>query len=124
MHDFTGDFLSPTKKAAISHNEDVGPKLAGKCTQLKEWNEGYNCEGDDFALLEWESVAPDRQARMHAPVRVTNSKYTNKINAFREWVWDGPEPANKRLNRFLAIVNLNDFYEVKYNGLNPYQVIH
>ena len=75
-------------------------------------------------ILEFESVAPDHKAQMHAPVRVTNSLFTNKVNAFREWEWDGPEPRNMRLNRFVALAVANDEYDVKYNGHVPSEIIH
>ena len=50
--------------------------------------------------------------------------YSNKINMYREWVWDGNEPLNKRENRFLSTTLLNKMYKVEYNGLNPYNIIH
>lgn len=53
-----------------------------------------------------------------------DGKYSNKINMFREWVWDGNEPMNKRENRFLATALVNTVYKVEYNGLNPYNIFH
>lgn len=43
---------------------------------------------------------------------------------FREWAWDGPEPLNRRMNRFTGIIPLNGYLNVSYNGLNPYDIIY
>lgn len=43
---------------------------------------------------------------MTAPVTMAledGSKWENKINAYREWEWDGPEPLNLRIMRFVGI---------------------
>lgn len=53
-----------------------------------------------------------------------NAGIFNRLNAYREWVWDGPEPMNKRENRFIALAQLDSPYNVSYNGLNPYDIIH
>lgn len=50
--------------------------------------------------------------------------YTNKINMFREWEWDGNEPMNLRENRYLATALVGTVYKVAYNGLNPYNIFH
>lgn len=57
-----------------------------------------------------------------------------KVNAYREWEWDGPEPLNKRMNRFIATVEASELqetgrsthgiYTVEYNGLKPFEIIH
>lgn len=43
---------------------------------------------------------------------------------FREWFWDGNEPMNLRENRFVATALVNTVYKVKYNGMNPYNILH
>lgn len=43
---------------------------------------------------------------------------------FREWSWNGNEPNNLRENRFLATVLTEKIYNIEYNGLNPYNIIH
>lgn len=47
-------------------------------------------------MLEFESVAPDRNLSFVAPVFVQSSTISNKLNAWREWKWQGPEPLNLR----------------------------
>lgn len=53
-----------------------------------------------------------------------NAGIFNRLNAFREWEWDGPEPLNKRENRFISLAQLDTPYNTSYNGLNPYDIIH
>jgi hypothetical protein len=76
VHDWTGRFLNGivddvTKtypaRQAIAHNELVGDKLT-YCKRIVGWNGGYDCEGTQLSIFQFESIAPDRQARMHAPV--------------------------------------------------------
>ena len=38
---------------------------------------------------------------------------------WREWEWDGPEPLNKRINRFNSIVELGKVYNVTYARSPP-----
>lgn len=93
-----------------------------------------------MSIFQFESIAPDRQARMHAPVKLhtdlvtvtaaqqdaldVNANIFNRLNAYREWEWDGPEPMNKRENRFISLAQLDSPYNVTFNGLNPYDIIH
>lgn len=132
LHDWTGRFLGVDAndatqtyppRQAIAHNEAIGDALEF-CTRIVGWNGGYDCEGTQMAIFQFESIAHDRMSRMHAPVYINNTIFRNKINAYREWEWDGPEPLNKRMNRFLTLVQLNKPYNVTFNGLNPYDIIH
>lgn len=116
--DFDGLFLQ-RKGAAFSNNQWIGPSLSPTCTVNYYWN-GYDCSTTEFGIVEWESVAWDRQRQMAAPVYVTNDVFTNKINAWREWSWQGSEPLNERFMRFVSVVQLNKYYNVTYQGTNPY----
>lgn len=90
--DFDGTFLG-RKGSAISNTQYIGPGLSSICTVNYYWN-GYDCVGTEFGIVEWESVAWDRQRQMAAPVYLANKFFTNKINAWREWAWQGSEPLN------------------------------
>jgi len=50
--------------------------------------------------------------------------YNNKINMYREWIWDGSEPLNLRENRYVSTTLANTRYSITYNGLNPYDIVH
>jgi len=63
---------------------------------------------------------------MVAPVYVEriDKKYKNKINAWREWGWDGPEPLNTRIMRFNSIIEMGQIYNVTFTGKNPTNLEH
>lgn len=148
----------------LKSNTIQGTNNDGYCDLIENWNDSYLCEHRRLVTLEFEAIEKSNTKRMHAPVYMRNpSSFTkdgdkyimedivpsnletfrieNKINAFREWEWDGPEPLNKRQNRFIAVVeageaNINypsndsndrathGVYDVDYNGLNPAEIIH
>lgn len=33
--------------------------------------------------------------------------FTNTVNLYREWSWNGPEPLNERPNVFVALIGIN-----------------
>lgn len=85
MTDHDGTFFSEgTPMQAISHNSGLGHKLRkdssstlpsnnpGYCSKVDAWNEGYKCDGTNLITMEFESVAPDHNKRMHAPVYMRN----------------------------------------------------
>jgi hypothetical protein len=45
--------------------------------------------------------------------------WTSRINAWREWDWNGPEPLNQRLARFVSIVKLHKNYNISFTGQPP-----
>ncbi len=53
--------------------------LGKECEWIPNFN-GYLCKTDRFRILEFESIAPDFNKRMLAPVYVTSAEYTNKLN--------------------------------------------
>lgn len=121
--DQDGSLFEGVPTTAISHNSGI---ITSKCTKHAEWNDAYSCTGNDYVQLEWRSEAKDYNKRSHAPVYLTSTDgtYTNKINLYREWVWDGNEPMNLRENIFLSTTLINKVYKVEYNGLNPYNILH
>lgn len=56
--DMDGSFLG-AKWTAISHAPGVGENLPF-CTKYPTWNNGYLCESNQLAILEFESIAPDK----------------------------------------------------------------
>ncbi|EAR87205.2 IPT/TIG domain protein (macronuclear) [Tetrahymena thermophila SB210] len=121
--DFTGSLFNNIPSSGISHNKGIANK---NCISQPNWNNAYQCPGTNYAQLEWQSESPDHNKRSTAPCQLTSldGSYTNKINMFREWQWDGNEPMNLRENRYYATVLLNTTYNIQYNGLNPYNIIH
>ncbi len=57
-------------------------------------------------MLEYESVAPDFNTRIMWPVNLTydGGNWTSVTNGWREWEWNGGEPLNKRLGRFVSVL--------------------
>jgi hypothetical protein len=121
IYDKDGKFFGKPSQA-IPHNELVGANVP-KCVFNQHWN-GYECDTTDFAIVEFESTAPDFQKIVAWPVFLNNGLYTNEINAWREWSWIGPEPQNARMNRFVALTQLNKILNVTYNGTNPADIHH
>ncbi|KAL4484526.1 hypothetical protein ABPG74_019703 [Tetrahymena malaccensis] len=121
--DFTGSLFNNVPSTGISHNKGITNQ---NCISQPNWNNAYQCTGTNYAQLEWQSESPDHNKRSTAPCQLTSidGSYTNKINMFREWQWDGNEPMNLRENRYYATVLLNTTYNIQYNGLNPYNIIH
>jgi hypothetical protein len=63
---------------------------------VNSWN-GYECAGENIAVLNWMSIAPDYCDRLFSPVYLKKDGVTyNMINSLREWSWEGPEPLNRR----------------------------
>ena len=40
--------------------------------------------------------------------------WNTSTNGWREWNWQGTEPLNRRLGRFVSVVTLNKFYNMKF----------
>lgn len=58
-------------------------------------------------MLNWLSLASDYNKRLYSPVEIRNGNtLVNKINSFKEWEWDGPEPMNLRESKFIGLVDL------------------
>jgi hypothetical protein len=82
---------------------------------------GYICSRDDFAVLEYESIAPDFNTRIMWPVTLNywGGSWTSVTNGYREWDWNGPEPNNHRLARFMSIVRLGQIYNMTFSAQPP-----
>jgi hypothetical protein len=73
---------------------------------MESWN-GYECNGENIAVLNWMSIAPDYKDRLFSPVYLKkNGQVYNMINTLKEWKWEGPEPLNLRESHFIGLVQL------------------
>ena len=82
----------------------------------------YMCSSrSDFGVLEYQSVAADRQTRIMWPVSLTADGYgyTTVTNAWREWDWLGNEPLNRRFGRFVSVLTYNRTYNMTYVSEPP-----
>ena len=79
---------------------------------------------EDFAVLEYESKAADFQTRIMWPVSLTidGPQYTTVTNAWREWDWQGGEPLNRRMARFVTILKLNSTYNMTFLSEPPHKL--
>lgn len=50
---------------------------------------------------------------------MSNDIWTNEINAYREWEWEGNEPLNHRLMRFIGVAELGHQYNVTFASQAP-----
>lgn len=72
-------------------------------------------------MLEYESIAPDFNTRIMWPVSLTfdGGNWTSITNGWREWQWNGGEPLNKRLGRFVSVVKLHKMYNMSFLAMPP-----
>lgn len=82
---------------------------------------GYYCTRHDFAVLEYESIAPDYNKRIMWPVTLsyTGGNWTTLTNGYREWAWIGNEPQNLRLGRFISTLQLYQYYNMSFASNPP-----
>ena len=106
----------------ISDNPGFNTALSSSCNLVPSWN-ANNCTGDDMALLQFESLDPDRLDRSVQPVYVSQGENNLKIklNSFMDHIWDGFYTGQKKLLRFPALVKVNtdNFHIIKYEGTPP-----
>jgi len=120
IYDTDGKFFSAGgAAAAISKNAAVGAALA--CIKKTNWN-GYQCSGNKLAILEFQSTAADARKRFVSPVTVSNDKFTNKLNTWKEWNYEGATPLNWRPQKFWSLINLGDTYNITYYSQNPEKI--
>jgi hypothetical protein len=107
VNDVDGSFTG-SARAIIAANTYIGDaeEMRSICTYKPAGNV-YYCDTTDMGTLEWEGISPDRRKLMSAPVYVSNGVWSNKINLWREWEWQGPEPLNLRQNSFNSIIQFN-----------------
>lgn len=93
-------------------------KSLPECNRKDSWN-GYLCNTEEIANLNYYSIAPDYNKRLFSPVTITDGTFTNIINSLKEWSWAGPEPLNLRESKFIAIVKLFKELTITNAGYPP-----
>lgn len=118
IHDYNGTFLDQPG-ILIANNSVIGDNYEG-CTYVEEMN-GHYCTVEDIGVLEYESIAPDFNTGISFPVYLSydGGSFTTATNGWRQWEWQGLEPLNKRLNRFVSIVPLNRIYNMTFASQPP-----
>ena len=116
MNDVDGSFTGKPR-AIISANTYIGDAegMRSICS-FKPAQNVYYCDTTDMGVIEFEGISPDRRKLQSAPVYVENDVWKNKLNLFREWEWQGPEPLNLRQNSFNSIIQFNKTYNITYSG--------
>lgn len=116
MVDHDGSLLG-FKGIIIPNNTEIGSNTEN-CT----WNpaiNGHICNRSDFGRLKYTSIAPDFQSRIMWPVNMTFGNWTTVTNGWREWEWIGNEPQNKRMGRFLSLVQFSKIYNMSFSAQPP-----
>jgi hypothetical protein len=118
VQDHDGSFLG-SPGTLVANNSWIGAGEAS-CTYNSYIN-GYICIRDDLAVLEYESIAPDFNTRIMWPVTMNywGSNWTSTTNGWREWDWQGTEPQNHRLGRFVTAVRLSQTYNLTFSAQPP-----
>lgn len=118
MQDHDGSFLGQPG-TLVANNSWIGEGESG-CTFNAAIN-GYICNRDDLAVLQYESIAPDFNLRIMWPVTLNywGGNWTSVTNGWREWDWLGPEPMNHRLARFVSTIRLGQVYNMTFSAQPP-----
>lgn len=113
------DTLFPQGGFLLANNSWIGDNTPG-CTFISSMN-GYHCTRHDFGALEYESIAPDYNTRIMWPVTLhyDGGNWTSITNGFKEWEWSGSEPMNKRLARFISVIQLQKVYNMSFSANPP-----
>ena len=123
IYDQDGTFTgSPSQ--LLANNSVIG-EHEESCTLIQEMN-GHWCLTEDLALLEFEAQSADFNTRKMWPTYLNydGGPWKTITNAWREWQWDGPEPMNRRLNRFWSVFKLGKTYNLTYNSEPPSNSIY
>jgi hypothetical protein len=82
IEDHDGKFL-PSKGILLANNTWVGDNTPS-CTPIPAIN-GHYCTSEDFAVLEYESIAPDFNTRVMWPVNLTfdGGNWTSLTNGWK-----------------------------------------
>jgi hypothetical protein len=88
----------------IANNEGFAPHDP-TCVFVKSWN-AYVCQNLNMAVLVFQSLDADNMDRSQQPIYVQkeNTQINNKLNAYMDHCWDGFYTCQKRLQRFVSIV--------------------
>ncbi|KAM3135691.1 hypothetical protein pb186bvf_012217 [Paramecium bursaria] len=121
IEDQDGQFLGQQSQA-IGNNFYYAPNTT-YCTRVDAWI-GFLCQEKQISVLNFMSTAPDKNKRLYSPIQLTDGKFFNQINSFREWQWNGNQPMNKRESRFVSIIQVNTVINMTNAGDNPTESIY
>lgn len=119
LYDHDGSLLGSTGGIIIPNNSIIGDKLSD-CVSHPEIN-GHICNRTDIIRLKYSSIAGDFNSRIMWPVNLTydDTKWTTITNAWKEYQYSGQKPLNKRMARFLSIVQLYKVYNMSFAAQPP-----
>lgn len=122
IHDHSGTFL-PTKGILIANNTNISSSMP-ECVYHPLIN-GHYCPREDFGVLEYQSIAPDFNTRIMWPVYLSfdGGNWLTWTNAYKEWEWEGGEPLNKRLGRFISLIQLQKVYNMTFEAMPPVDMV-
>jgi len=113
--EMTGDFQ------IIANNPGFAP-FAQNCVQMSAWN-AYICRNDKFAQIVFQSLDSDKMDRSMQPIYIqkAGTGMNNKMNAFMDHCWDGFYTCQKRLQRFVGIMETGagTVTTLEYTGTPP-----
>jgi len=124
---FDGIQFSGTVRPDFSYNEfqvvSNNPEFmqyVPDCWFYDQWN-AYLCINYKLDLLIFESMDLDKWDRSFTPVTLVNlaTNQTSVMNQFMDHVWDGFYTGQKRLSRFITLVEAGEEYEILYTGTAP-----
>lgn len=84
IEDHSSTFI-PSGGILLANNSAIGDNTPG-CTFVPAIN-GYHCLRRDFAVLAYESIAPDFNTRIMWPVNLAfdGGNYSTLTNGYKEW---------------------------------------
>ena len=59
------------------------------CSEYNQYWNGYECLGNNFGIITFESTATDKRDRIISPVNILRNNFNNSLNMLGEWAWDG-----------------------------------
>lgn len=89
----------------IHNNTEFAPHISN-CNAVEDWN-GYSCQKPHLGQLVFESMDLDKMDRSMQPVYVQlqGTDMNNNLNAYMDHCWDGFYTCQKRLQRFVSVVD-------------------
>lgn len=115
--DFDGGILGKPGQTIHSRRPALAEKL--DCKKYSAWN-GYHCQGLNFRVLLFENQGKDYYTTMYQPeIQSTMMSQKYAINMFKEWVWEGLMPMDKRKAIFIATVQKKLRHNMTFNSGVP-----
>jgi len=115
--DFDGGILGKPGQTVHSKRPALVDGL--DCQKYEPWN-GYHCQGLNFRVLLFENQGKDYYTTMYQPeIQSTMMKQKYAINMFKEWVWEGLMPMDKRKAIFIAVVQKQLRHNMTFNSGVP-----